>query len=230
MAIHVLIANAGFGHRYQGLMPKQYKLILNKTILEHTVSIFLKIDLIDSIHVLSALSDNIIDRYCGIFNDNRVKFLKCGGTKRLDTIKNALNHIKFSDNDWIMIHDVARPLISKEDIDKLIGQISSQEVGVILVAKVTDTLKIVNNNIIEETLKRDNVYHSLTPQMFRYKELYEAYSKVAIENLTDDAEVMERFGYKIKILEGKRNNIKITYPEDIEFVEFFLNKIHGNNL
>lgn len=230
MAIHVLIANAGFGQRYSLLMPKQYKLILNKTVLEHTLSVFLKIDLISSIYIISAPSDIYVNKYLETFNDGRVQLLKCGGIKRVDSIKNALNKIKVANNDWIMIHDVARPLVDKNDVVQLITQINSQDVGFILATKTVDTLKIVKNNIVEKTINRENIYHSLTPQMFKYKELCEAYSNINIDNCTDDAEVMEKFGYKIKVILGKRNNIKITYPEDTEFVEFFLKKMYENNL
>lgn len=229
MAIHVLIASAGFGQRYGSLIPKQYTRILNKTILEHTISTFLKSKLIDSIYVISAPTDTQIEKL-HFFNDKRIKLLKCGGVKRANSIKNALSEIDATNNDWIMIHDAARPLVTIEDINLLIEQTSSKDAGFILVSKVVDTLKVVKDNIIKKTLNRGNIYHALTPQMFRFKELFEAYNKLDIDKYTDDAEIMENFGFKIKIILGKKNNIKITYPEDVEFLEFILKKQHGNKI
>ncbi len=134
-------------------------------------------------------------------------------------------------NDFVLVHDAARPCLSYADLDRLICKGLTDEVGAILATPVCDTIKQTRTSDdgweVDQTLDRTHLWKALTPQMFRIGVLYKAL-QVCYENsqeVTDDASAVEAIGLRIKIIEGRSDNIKITRPEDIQLAELILQSI-----
>jgi 2-C-methyl-D-erythritol 4-phosphate cytidylyltransferase len=149
-----------------------------------------------------------------------------GGKERADSVLSALKAIRTvaSDDDWVLVHDAARPCITTIDIHHLIDSLKTDEIGGILALSSHDTLKSVQgDNIIVGTLDRSHIWRALTPQMFRYGLLKNAL-EVAEGNaaITDEASALELQGMQPKIVEGRPDNIKITRPEDLALAQFYM--------
>ena len=148
-----------------------------------------------------------------------------GGKERADSVLSALKSIRdlASDNDWVLVHDAARPCITATDIHFLIDSLMDDPVGGILALSSHDTLKNVQSGSILGTLDRSHIWRALTPQMFRYGSLKQAL-EMAEGNpaITDEASALELQGLQPKIVEGRPDNIKITRPEDLALAQFYM--------
>ncbi len=247
----VILPCAGNGSRFGGSLPKQYMLINGKTILEHTVNVFLSIPEIDQIVIVTAPDDTYIDNFAIPAQGNviptvipeitairesttlvpapsavwqaGIQILKIGGSTRTQTVKNAVNALGCNDNDWLLVHDVARCCITPEAISRQITLLENDEIGGILAIGATDTIKqSAIGGQIDKTLDRSTIYQAQTPQMFRFGILKEALNKTNLEVVTDEASAVEQMGRAVKLVEGERENIKITYPIDIKLAEVIL--------
>ena len=128
-------------------------------------------------------------------------------------------------DDWVLIHDAARPCVRNEDISKLINTLGEHSVGGLLGLPVSDTVKRSDTeNVILETVMREGLWRALTPQMFRLSILKEALKKAIADGylVTDDASAMEHTGKMPVLIEGHGDNIKITHPADLKMAEFYL--------
>ncbi|WP_052029630.1 MULTISPECIES: 2-C-methyl-D-erythritol 4-phosphate cytidylyltransferase [Vibrio] len=208
----------------QANKPKQYLMLHGKTILEHTIEKLLSHPQISEVVV--AISEND-----GYFSDTS---LAChplvtrvaGGKERSDSVLSALNHlIEQGYQDWVLVHDAARPNVCLDNITSLIEQGTQHGVGAILAARVRDTMKrSSSNNEIDSTVERAHLWHALTPQMFRTPELHSALQS-ALHNhhpVTDEASCMELIGRSPLLVEGRSDNLKVTQPEDLALAEFYL--------
>ena len=129
------------------------------------------------------------------------------------------------EQDWVLVHDAARPCLRAEDIDHLISELNDHPVGGLLAVPVRDTMKRADNNgAIQQTVDRKNLWHALTPQMFRLGDLRDALTKAVSDGIeiTDEASAMEHIGKQPKLVKGQWSNIKITHPEDLKLAEFYL--------
>ena len=226
--IWVIIPAAGVGKRMESDTPKQYLKLNNKTIIEHTLSVFDKHDSISEIVV--SISEG--DEYWAALNFDLSKPLHVatGGKERSDSVLNGLKFLenKAADDDWVLVHDAARPCLRHEDITLLIDSLREHDVGGILAVPVRDTMKrSLDNNTIKETVERENLWHALTPQMFRFSMLKNALESALNNNdvITDEESAIELAGYSPVLVEGHADNIKITRPEDLVLASFFLQKI-----
>ena len=223
--IWVIIPAAGVGKRMGSDTPKQYLSLNNKTILEHTLNVFDKHNSISEIVV--TISEG--DEYWPALNINLSKPLHVanGGNERCDSVLNGLTFLedKAGDNDWVLVHDAARPCLRHDDLTLLLTTLDNHNVGGILAVPVRDTMKrSVSKNRIKETVDRNNLWHALTPQMFRFKVLKNAL-ETALDNnevITDESSAIEIAGYQPVLVEGHSDNIKITRPEDLALAAFFL--------
>ena len=224
--IWVVIPAAGAGKRMQSKTPKQYLSLNNKTVIEHTLDVFDKHNAISEIVV--AISEG--DEYWPSLNISLSKPLHIanGGKERCDSVLNGLKFLqdKAADNDWVLVHDAARPCLRNEDLNLLLNSLAIHEVGGILAVPVRDTMKrsIDNSHLIKETVDRDSLWHALTPQMFHFKTLKDALETALKDNLliTDEASAIEIAGLQPVLVEGHADNIKITRPEDLALAAFFL--------
>ncbi len=228
--IWVIIPAAGVGRRMGSDTPKQYLLLNDKTVIEHTLSVF---DLHSSIsEIIVAIAKE--DEYWAELNIKLSKPLHkvAGGKERCDSVLNALTFLKNKAHadDWVLVHDAARPCLRTVDLTLLLEECQSHAVGGILAVPVRDTMKRSVGNIIKETVDREDLWHALTPQMFRYKLLKDALESALKKNnvVTDEASAMELAGYQPLLVEGHADNLKITQPEDLALASFFLVQQKGN--
>lgn len=224
MKYYLIIPAAGVGARMGADTPKQYLKINNKTILEYALGCFLSDDRFEK--VVIALNGN--DQQFKTLRLSHPKIVTCiGGVERCHSVLNGLIALQNEANaeDWVLVHDAARPCLQKGDLDKLIDTLKDHPVGGLLGVPVRDTIKRVNGkNEAVETVDRNELWQALTPQMFRYKKLHDALC-IAIQNknkVTDDAAAIELIGEKPLMIAGDPANIKITQPIDLFFAENYL--------
>jgi len=222
----VVVPAAGIGKRMLASCPKQYLTIDNQTILSHTINRLLSHKNIAK--VVLAISD--VDAYFAqttlVDNPNIIRV--SGGKERVDSVLNGLQVI--NDKEWVLVHDAARPCVTHDDIDKLIKQCLASNSGGILAAPVVDTMKLaINNNAneatqVSKTIDRSSLWHAFTPQMFKTKELKQAIEEAQQKGLliTDESSAIESVGLPCLLVSGRRDNIKITRPEDLVLADFYL--------
>ena len=215
-----VLACAGMGKRFCSSIPKQYTMIGAKSVLRYTLDVFLSVSKLDKIVIVARSDDNQIDEYNSI--SSKIVIVKVGGVTRFQSVLNGLNSIKCSNNDWILVHDVARCCVTYELIEHLINELKDDPVGGILAIPATDTLKIVQNGIIQSTLDRNTIYQAQTPQMFRYGLLLNALDHSIESAITDEASSVEKLGLPVRIIEGDARNIKLTYETDLDLARSFL--------
>ncbi|NOH70101.1 2-C-methyl-D-erythritol 4-phosphate cytidylyltransferase [Vibrio pectenicida] len=229
--IIAIVPAAGLGRRMKTERPKQYLLIHDKTVLEHTVNKLLRHPKIAKVIVV--LSDK--DPYYPHLSiaDNKCVISVLGGKERFESVLSGLTYVRENEKaDWVMVHDAARPCVNDRDIDKLIKVSLNHQVGGLLASPVRDTMKRANSlGNIEYTVDRENLWHALTPQMFRTEQLNTALNKALSEgvNVTDEASAMEWIGLSPALVQGSAENIKITQPEDLALAEFYLNQTRDNS-
>ena len=219
-----VVPAAGVGKRMNADRPKQYLELAGKTVIEHTLLRLLSAEVFTAVAV--AISEE--DPYWPDLDVSAHKKIitAAGGKERADSVLSALKAIRTvaSDDDWVLVHDAARPCITKIDIHHLIDSLKTDEIGGILALSSHDTLKSVQgDNIIVGTLDRSHIWRALTPQMFRYgllKNALEAAEGNAA--ITDEASALELQGMQPKIVEGRPDNIKITRPEDLALAQFYM--------
>lgn len=214
-----IILGAGNGTRMKSEKSKLLLEIGSKTVIERSVEAFLSVSDIDEIIVVARAQD--IDIYSELLTDERISFV-IGGATRQQSVKNAVETV--DDAHLIVIHDGARPLIKCEDIEKTIRaaeEFSAAAVGVF----VKDTIKIVDKQgFVESTPDRSTLFAVQTPQIFDF-DLYKSAMQKADEqglDFTDDCQLVELCGGKVKMVEGSYSNIKITTPDDIALAENLL--------
>jgi 2-C-methyl-D-erythritol 4-phosphate cytidylyltransferase len=225
----VIVPAAGVGRRFGGQIPKQYHALMGKSIIEHTLAKFWYHPRIEKMVVVIDEQDYFWQQLRLDAYSNKILTVT-GGLERSHSVFAGLqalaNHAHAQD--FILVHDSVRPCIQAVDIDKLINTVANHPVGGILGTKVRDTLKYTNGeNQILETMPRENIWQALTPQMFRYKLLYQALQNAISLNkaVTDEAAAIELLGFVPMIVEGRRDNIKITYSEDLAVAEKYLNNV-----
>ena len=219
--VWVIIANGGVGQRFGASGAKQYAKVLGKTIFEWTLAQFLQRTDIAGVVIPSNPSDPYVGTQNGV-SDSRVTIVN-GGENRAQSVLNGLiwlgNHASAAD--WVLVHDVARPLVQAIDIDNLLAHVFNTDCGAILACPIADTVKRVNEHqIIEETIPRDGLWGAQTPQCFPLETLKAALLAAMDKHLsvTDEASAMEIAGHRVGIVQGQRTNIKVTYAEDLAFV------------
>lgn len=218
---------AGRGSRFGGDLPKQYLTVAGRPLIEHSLRSLLGHPGIDAVMV--AISPE--DPYWGGWREMEGKpiYTCIGGTERADSVLAALMALPqtVSEDQWVLVHDAARPCLRAVDLTRLIAIGQADPVGAILAAPVRDTIKKADaKSRATGTEPREKLWRALTPQMFRRGGLTRAMHAAmrAGINLTDEAMAMERLGLKPRLVEGSEDNIKVTTPADLVLAEFILSK------
>ncbi|MEI8208712.1 MAG: 2-C-methyl-D-erythritol 4-phosphate cytidylyltransferase [Methylococcales bacterium] len=222
-----VVPAAGVGKRMNADRPKQYLELAGKTVIEHTVYRLLSADVFAAVAVAISAEDPYWPEL-GISEHEKI-ITAAGGKERADSVLSALKSIRHlaSDNDWVLVHDAARPCITTTDIHFLIDSLKDDPVGGILALSSHDTLKNVQKGSIIGTLDRSHIWRALTPQMFRYGSLKQALELAeGNPSITDEASALELQGLQPKIVEGRPDNIKITRPEDLALAQFYMEHQH----
>lgn len=219
--VGAVIVAAGSSRRMGG-EDKMFSLLNKRTLLARTIGIFQACDVIDKIVVVLSSANiergrKLVSRY----NWSKVIEICTGGERRQDSVKNGLAFIQVCD--WVVIHDGARPLISRDLIER--GLVAARETGAAVAGvPVADTIKAVDEKqIVVNTLERQRLWSIQTPQVFRFDIISEAYNK-ADKDVTDDASLVEALGHKVKTYMGSYDNIKITTPADLELAKTLMRK------
>ncbi len=224
-----IIPAAGAGKRMQSHIPKQYLPFAGKTVLQHTLSIFINHPLIAGIVV--SISDG--DEYWPDVlaeiksSSNKSILVAKGGKERQDSVLSALYLLQdnIKQNAWVLVHDAARPCLLACEIDNLISTIKPIDIGGLLAVPISDTLKravkIKNNEQIrvEKTVNRENIWRALTPQQFKLYTLIKALELNQDKQITDESSAIELLNLKPALIKGNANNIKITHPSDLKQAE-----------
>lgn len=205
-------------------MPKQFQMLGGKPILCHTLQVFQQCDLIEDIVVVCAedwrayVAQQIVDRY-GFF---KVMKVIAGGTQRQDSVFAGLQSLE-RDTEIVAVHDGVRPFVSSIKLIEVI-EAGKKFGAAILAVPPKDTIKIEKAGFVEKTPSRDKLWCVQTPQVFRYDLIYDAYVKAFEHGIyqTDDAALVERLGWPVKIVEGEEQNIKLTVPFDLKIAESIL--------
>lgn len=214
----VLIVAGGVGSRAEGNIPKQYQKISGDTVLNHNINNFLDNETID--HIRIVINKNAEK----IYLQNAIKNPKIdyvfGGEQRQDSVRLGLQSLKDINPEKVLIHDGARPFVSNKLIMRILNELDTKN-AVIPIIKVTDTIKEIYNNKIKKTLKKEDLVFVQTPQAFKYKLINNFHEKSVRDNInvvfTDDASLCEYYRENVYFVEGDKDNIKITYKEDIKF-------------
>lgn len=218
-----LIPAAGVGSRMQADRPKQYLPLAGKTILEHTLECFLDHPQLRGLVVSLAVDDPYwIQLPCA--TDTLIERAD-GGSERADSVINGLLRLAelgADENDWVLVHDAARPNLSRSDLDTLLTSLADDPVGGILAVPARDTLKRADaDGRVRETIDRSVVWQAFTPQMFRLGFLHRVLADALVAGVvvTDEASAIEWAGFAPRLIEGRADNLKVTCPEDLQSLE-----------
>ncbi|MCH9798684.1 MAG: 2-C-methyl-D-erythritol 4-phosphate cytidylyltransferase [Betaproteobacteria bacterium] len=220
---HVIIPAAGIGTRMLNVLPKQYLPLAGKPIIAHIIQTFFSHPRIASIHLALSPEDKFWQSL-SLNTESRLHIHYTGGESRSETVLNTLNAMQVDAEDWVLVHDAARPGLTHESLNRLLDTLETDAVGGLLALPVADTIKKSDEmNMVDQTISRQNLWQAQTPQMFRYTMLKQALSEY--EGLpTDEAEAIEALGLNPKLVHGELRNLKVTYPEDLALLELIVEK------
>lgn len=224
-ALWAVIPAAGRGSRMATEVPKQYLILAGETLLGRSVSCLLAAAPLQALVVAVAEDDHHWQSLPVLQND-RVRVVT-GGDERADSVLAGLRALRQSaaDEDWVIVHDAARPCVSRAAIAAMLEALADHPVGGIMATPVADTLKLADaDRQVARTLDRNAVWAAQTPQVFRYGLLLQALesAKAAGLAVTDEASALELAGYSPQLFAGSSLNIKITRPEDLELAALIL--------
>lgn len=204
--------------------PKQYLPLAGRPMLWHAVRA-LCVPRVETVFVVLAPDDQVFATHDWSEFGERVQPLYCGGETRRDSVYNGLVAAMavLEADDWMLVHDAARPCLPAKDLDNLMRELEGDEVGGILALPVVDTLKKVSGNSIQSTEERAQFWLAQTPQMFRAGLLAQALAG-ARGSPTDEAAAVEQLGLKPRVVAGSRENLKVTWPEDVAIAEGILGR------
>ncbi len=222
--IAVIVVAGGSGKRMKTSEPKQFLSLLGKPVLLHSLLPFQHSEMVSRIILVAPANElercrhQIVDAY----HLHKVTRIVAGGEERADSVKAGLKALG-SGEDYIAVHDGARPLIEIKSIEQVFNE-AIRTGAAMLVQPITDTVKEVNESgEVQRTISREKLRLAQTPQVFSAEWLRKAYDGFPVDSkATDDAGVMEHAGYPVKTVCGNTANIKITTPDDLAIAEFIL--------
>lgn len=225
-----VVPAAGAGRRMGGEIPKQYLELQGRRVIDHTLQRLLNHPLIHRVYLALAKDDGYWGS-CEYAADSRVVRV-AGGAERCHSVANALRELQgvADANDWVLVHDAARPCLCLEDLNRLLKAVADHPVGGLLGVPVQDTLKRVSGSgEVAETVSRHDLWQAYTPQVFRLGPLTASLAAALGkgELVTDDASALELAGYRPLVVEGHAGNIKITRPADLALAAFYLSQEPG---
>lgn len=206
-------------------MPKQYQRLGGQTMLEHAVDALLASPDLEQVLVVLA-PDDVAHRQLAM--RPRVDFVTAGGSTRAASVRNGLRVLRATqgvqDDDWVLVHDAARPCLARTELAHLIDTLADDPVGGLLALPVSDTLKRAVDGRVAETVDRGGLWRAITPQMFRAGLLGRALDEAGAtgEHITDESSAVEALKMRPHLVEGQATNIKVTVPADWPLAESIL--------
>ncbi len=220
-----VVPAAGIGSRMGASVAKQYLPLLDATVIEYALQPLLDHPLVKGVVVAVAADDHEFYRL-PIAKHPKLRTV-LGGSERAASVHAGLVALsgEAGQDDWVLVHDAARPCLNQNDLDKLINALQPGDCGAILAQPVVETVKHSDGSgHIEHTLDRRLVYLAQTPQCFGLHELRDGYAHALDQqwSVTDEASVFECLGMHPRLVDGSRQNIKITHPDDLALASFYL--------
>jgi 2-C-methyl-D-erythritol 4-phosphate cytidylyltransferase len=216
---YALVPCAGTGSRAGTHGPKQYERIAGQPMVWHTLAALAAVKRIARTLVVVAPGDGFFER-----NPTSAMVVACGGPTRAASVSNGLyelTRVGATDQDWVLVHDAARCLITPALIDSLIDACAGDDIGGLLAQKLPDTLKREEGGRVAQTLEREDKWLAQTPQMFRIGLLMNALERAG-DQVTDEATAVEALGKRPLLVQGGTQNFKVTYPDDFALAEAVL--------
>ncbi len=215
----VVVPAAGSGRRMGTAQPKQYFELAGRSVLEWAIAPFLRLERCERVVVVLAQDDA---HWRELALNKHPRVLRApGGEERAHSVAEGLRALEglAAPEDWVLVHDAARPCLSDEDLTHLIAALADDPVGGLLATRVVDTLKKADEaGYVAATLSRESLWRALTPQMFRFGVLQRAIAESLRQGLcpTDEAQAVELLGLRPKLVSGSADNIKITTLQDLD--------------
>lgn len=229
MTIYAVVPAAGAGKRFGAAIAKQYLLLSGQPVQQYTLNRLTGIAEISRV-IVAIAADDALAETLSYNQPDKLQFVQ-GGAERMDSVLAGLMQLRVlgaGDDDWVLVHDVARPLVRPDDVRRLLAVLADDDVGGLLAVPVRDTMKRSQSgpgpDTVLETVERAGLWHALTPQMFRLGRLHQALldARAAGVVVTDEAAAIERMGASVRLIAGAADNLKITFPEDLALAEALL--------
>jgi 2-C-methyl-D-erythritol 4-phosphate cytidylyltransferase len=232
MKFYAMIPAAGSGSRMGGSIEKQYLPLNAVPMIAHAMMVLAREPRLAKIFVVLSPTDKRWNNYAWQGWEERIEVLRCGGATRAETVLNGLDAISkiCAADDWVLVHDAARPCLPDEMLGKLLDEVADDPVGGLLAVPVADTLKraaadMTSGPRAEATVPRARRWQAPTPQMLRHGPLVPAL-RAAGSNMTDEASAIEQLGLQPRLVESDSRNLKVTYPQDLELAGLILGKLN----
>ncbi len=233
---HALVPAAGFGARMGHELPKQYLPLAGKPMIAHALETLCASPDIATVFVVLAPDDTKFHEYDWSRCGEKLQPLYCGGATRAESVSNGLLASELEPDDWVLVHDAARPCLTQAHLAKLIAELRDDPVGGILAVPVADTLKRADaRQRIAGTEPREGLWQAQTPQMFRAGLLEQALMRCLaprgeecgcvsqpVGGVTDEASAVEALGFSPRLVASESTNFKVTYPQDLLLAELLL--------
>lgn len=225
---YAIVPAAGTGSRFGGGRPKQYQWLAGRPLLYHSLAALCRCRHIARVWVVLAADDCWWGRHDWGALGHKLETVYCGGATRAESVRNGLRAAAVADEeDWMVVHDAARPCLSQALLATLCDTLADDPVGGLLAVPVADTLKRADEEPrVVRTESRDGLWQAQTPQMFRYGLLTRALAADA--GGTDEASAVEAAGYRPRLVPSDGSNLKVTYPADLLLAEMIL-RIRGRD-
>ena len=218
-----IVPAAGSGTRFGAEKPKQYLDLLGRPLIYHTLKVLTASPDIERVWVVLSPDDREWGQHDWSELGPKLETLRCGGATRAESVSNGLQAAAMvaGDDDWVLVHDAARPCLSLAMLDALFSELAEDPVGGILAVPVADTIKRADTKQrVAATEPRDGLWQAQTPQMFRYGQLKKALEMTS--NVTDEAGAIEAAGMKPRLVKADSTNLKVTYPADLALAAMIL--------
>ncbi len=222
---HALVPAAGSGSRFGRELPKQYLPVAGAPLLRHALAALVGHAAIASVYVILAPDDDCFEKLIVPGELPKVVALRAGGASRAETVLNGLRAMvdNVDPDDWVLVHDAARPCLTPALLERLLRAVEADEVGGILALPVADTLKAADGGRrVTRTVDRTGLWQAQTPQMFRHAVLRRALEATALAQVTDEASAVESLGLQPLLVESDVTNLKVTFAQDMLLAELIL--------
>ena len=227
--VWALIPAGGRGQRFGGAVAKQYLQLRGRPVLAHALQPFLTEPRIRGVQLVLPGADLATGAWRELLGPQSRSFLPpvVGGAQRQDSVRLGLRALLEQGalpQDWVLVHDAARPCLQRGDLHVLLDTLPRAPQGALLALPVADTLKRAEGEHAVATVERRHLWRALTPQAFPLGALLEALDDAEQQGapVTDEASAMERRGWRPLLVQGHADNLKITYPEDLPLAEAIL--------
>ncbi|MBI3140995.1 MAG: 2-C-methyl-D-erythritol 4-phosphate cytidylyltransferase [Rhodocyclales bacterium] len=220
---YALVPAAGTGTRMGEVRPKQYLPLAGRPMIHHALATLCASPDLTQVFVVLAEEDREWEAHDWSRFETKLTALRRGGPTRADSVLNGLLAMgtEARADDWVLVHDAARPCLATRHLRALIGEVGEDDVGGILAVPVADTLKRAGpDGRIEATVAREHLWQAQTPQMFRYALLRDALARTRL--VTDEAGAVEALGHRPRLVASDAANLKVTYPSDLALAERIL--------